>query len=439
MIYLLLGIIVILILLSIVIFREDLSAPSFLLNAAFFVAVFCGCMYANVWDFDDYRTVLVVTIGLVSFFIFSAVTYMLDKQGHKSVPRELIPIDVQSYKLWIYLLFQIALYLSTFFMMLRNTGGGLTINGIANIVGSYYEMNRTGTTVYSSSFVNIGQIVNFSFVYYMLYIAIVNIFCKKKNKLLIYVNIIVGIVGSLLTGTKTAFYMFVVGAFIMTIVLRSKTNGWKKNISIKSIFKIIIILLFALAAFVGINSMQGRTMTDVAILDTIATYLGSPIKNLELFIKENHRNSEVFGGQTFASTYSDLYDLTGNSIYKITSLYKYRWLNGHGLGNVYTIFMPLYYDFGVFGVFVVMGFIGIFTQKIYDKMKYRKKNPQVDFYIIFYAYLAFAVMFSFFSNKFFECIFSKAGIYFVIGIYIFDVFITRLDLKRLRIRKGNYR
>lgn len=434
MIYLLLGIIIFLLLFSIVAFCEDLSAPAFLLNGAFFVAAFCGCFYADVWEFNDYRTVLIVALGLLSFSISSAVTYAVDRIGHRPIQRELTSFSIQSYKLWVYLFFQLVLYIFTFVMMIRNISGRLSHIEITTIVNMYYEMNRTGATVYYSSFVNIGQIVNFSCVYYMLYIAIVNILSKKKNSWLIYANIFVGVFGSLLTGTKTAFYMFGIGAFIMAIVLRSKANGWKKNISIQSIRKTIFYMLLALGGFIVIHGMQGRTMADVAILDTLATYLGSPIKNLELFIQENHKSNEVFGAQTFGSFYEELYELTGNASYKISFLYQYRWINGYGLGNVYTIFMPLYYDFGMLGVFIIMGLMGIFTQKIYDKMKYRKKNPQVDFYVIFYAYLAFAVMFSFFSNKFFECILAKAGVYFLVGIWMFDIFMTRLDLRGLKIR-----
>ena len=55
-------------------------------------------------------------------------------------------------------------------------------------------------------------------------------------------------------------------------------------------------------------------------------------------------------------------------------VYKYRWIDGKILGNVYTQLMPLYNDFGIPGVFISMGLLGIFCQKIYDSIKVQEKQ-----------------------------------------------------------------
>lgn len=431
MIYTLFIIVNVLMFITIIFFDRDMTAPAFLLVASFWCAVLCACLYADAWKFSNYKIVTMVTTGLCSFVLCSWISYKLFKQGKKVTVKISVPLEVTNLKLVIYIIFQIILYGLSFWVILKNTGIGINL---AARIGTYYEMNRTGNIKYTSSLVSIGTILNFSGIYYMMYLAINNIFAKKKNKLLLYINIFIGVFGSLLSGTKTAFYMFVVSAFVMSVVHISKQNGWKRNINIRSTLKVCLIVVVLLISFSAINSVQGRTLEDVKIVDTLATYLGSPLKNLELFVNEKRTSNEIFGGQTFLNIYSDLYELTNNSIYKMESLYQYRWVNGYGLGNVYTIFMPLYYDFGIIGISIVMGIMGIFSQHIYNKLKYRKKNSEVDFYEIFYSYLAFAVMFSFFSNKFFECIISKAGVYFLIGLWLFDMFFCKLNIREFKIK-----
>ena len=422
MIYLLFGIISGLLLLSIVAFKYDLNAPTFLLNAAFWCASFCACLYDKRWGFEYQLLVEVVTLALSGFFLGSLVIYIIDKRVGKPNVRNLVPIKITTVRYAAYLCFQVVLYFLTLIVLSRNAGGFSVIK-LASIIGGYYELNKKGGTIYSSALVNIGQIVNFSGTYYIIYIMMNNINAKQKNHPLVYINFIIGAVGSLLMGTKAAFYMYIIGGFVIYIVLRQKKNGWKRNIDFKMVLRVILILCVLLFTFNIIDSWQGRTLTNVGPVDKLATYLGSPLKNLELFLIENNSsNNAIFGAQTFKSIYNDLYELTGNSDYSIINLYKYRWVNGSPLGNVYTMFMPLYSDFGSIGTFAIMIIIGMFTQRIYDMVKYDKHEYDVDYKVIFYGYLSFTIMFSFFSNKFFESIISKAGIYFIIGIFIFDMF-----------------
>ena len=51
MIYTLFGIISILLVISIVIYNRDMTAPAFLLVVSFWIAGLCACMYAKELDF----------------------------------------------------------------------------------------------------------------------------------------------------------------------------------------------------------------------------------------------------------------------------------------------------------------------------------------------------------------------------------------------------
>ena len=424
MIYVLFGLVTLLMLISIVIFDRDVTAPSFLLTASFWIATLFACLNSNLWNFENEMLIGVVVSGLAGFIIFSSIEYLIYKYGKKTIVRRIIPIKISCFKLSVYLCIQLLLYISLMIVMIRNVGQDVELSYLVN---TYYELNRRGDTTYSSAIVNIGNILNFSGTYYVLYVALNNLKAGKFNSILIWLNAFVGIIGSLLSGTKTAFFMFAIAGIVFYIILSNKENGWKKNISFKMIVRLCIGTFLGLVLFGLIDIAQGRTIENMTIFDKISTYIGAPIKNLELFLTDNIYSNEVFGAQTLSYTYGDLYKMTSNDMFHIKSLYEYRWIFGTGLGNVYTVFMPLYYDFGLLGLFFLMGMLGFFSQRIYNRIKYDKHIYDIDFRTIFYGYLAFSIIFSFFSNKFFECIFSKAGVYFIIGFCVFDFIFQRLN------------
>lgn len=436
MIYVLFGLVTLLMLISIVIFDRDVTAPSFLLTASFWIATFFACLNSSLWNFENEMLIGVVISGLSGFIVFSSVEYLIFKRGKKVVVRKIVPVSISNFKLCVYLFIQLFLYAFSLVVIIRNVGQA---GALSYLVNTYYELNRTGDATYTSSIVNIGNILNFSGTYYILYVAINNIKAGKKNSLLIWLNVIVGMIGSLLTGTKTAFFMFGIAGIVFYILLTNKENGWKKNINFKMIVKLSVGMALGLALFGFIDTVQGRTIENITILDKIATYIGAPIKNLELFLTDNIYKDGIFGAQTLSNIYADIYKITGNDMFDIQSLHRYRWIFGIGLGNVYTMFMPLYYDFGFLGMFFLMGMLGFFSQRIYDRIKYNKCLYDIDFRTIFYGYLAFAIIFSFFSNKFFECIFSKTGIYFIIGFLIFDTVFKRLKGTKLNISIGMHK
>lgn len=430
MIYTLFGLVTILMLISIVIFDRDVTAPSFFLTASFWIAIFFACLNSNLWNFENEMLIGVVISGLLGFIIFSSIEYLTFKRGRKAIVRKIVPVSISNFKLCVYLSIQLFLYAFSLVIIIRNVGQA---GALSYLVNTYYELNRTGEATYSSAIVNIGNILNFSGTYYILYVAINNLKAKRKNSVLVWLNVLVGMIGSLLTGTKTAFFMFGIAGVVFYIVLSNKENGWKKNINLKMFVKLCVGIFLGLVLFGFIDNAQGRTLEEMTVIYKVSTYIGAPIKNLELFISDKIYSNEIFGAQTLISTYKDIYKSTGVELFNVSSLYTYRWIAGRGLGNVYTLLMPLYYDFGLLGEFIVMGLLGLFSQKVYDKIKYGKCEYDLDFRMIFYGYLAFSIIFSFFSNKFFECVFSKAGVYFFIGLVMFDLLFKRIKGRKILI------
>lgn len=428
MIYILMACVIVLLIINVFLFDKDITAPSFLITSAFAVSILCCCVYANTWKFSDYRLLLIVVTGLLGFSIFSFITYALDRNANEPIAYHFEPIIISDFKLFIYLVFQVTLY-GMFLITIAKTIGDFSLLNISEIIGEYYNAGKNGESIYSSGVVNAGIILNMPGIYYMIYLAVNNIITKHKNNKLVYINIAVGMMGALLSGTRTTFFMYIVAFIVVYIILYQRYNGWKENINISNLCKGILIVILAVIVFNILFSIQGRKLSDITVFDLIANYIGAPLKNLELFIKDGRVKTDVIGGTAFYDTYKWINEMVGSEYFAVPKVYKYRWIDGKILGNVYTQLMPLYNDFGIIGVFISMGLLGMFCQKIYDKIKFTRCGGNVDYRLLLYAYISFSIVFSFFSNKFFEMVFARAIIYYLIGMIIFDAFFCHLYVK----------
>ena len=187
MIYILMFGVLVLLIITMQLFNKDLTAPAFLITVVFTVSILCCCIYANVWKFNDYRLILVILAGLLGFNIFSYITYIFDKNGKETASYNFRPVVVNEYKLCIYLLFQLVLY-GLYIIMMMKTTGSFSLSNMSDAIGEYYIAGKNGKQVYSSGLVNIGTIINMPGIYYITYLAINNIVCKRKNNILIYIK-----------------------------------------------------------------------------------------------------------------------------------------------------------------------------------------------------------------------------------------------------------
>lgn len=430
MIYLLFLCVFALMILSGFIFKKDITSPAFLMTAGFTVSLLCCCLYANQWMFHDYRLFFVVFLGLLSFVIFSGLTFSLEKEAGKKSRRQTEndpsgTLRIPQIKLVLYLAFQSIMVLIHLFELYKNFGMG----SLAAVIGYYYNANNSGTLAFKSSLLGICNILNMPAVYIILYIMAYNISHKMKCHILLWVNVGFAAANSLLDGTRTTFFMYVVAFLVMYMIQRQRVTGEERNINLKNVIKAVGVFIVGIVCFVALLSLQGRVLSDITVVDLVANYLGAPVKNLEFSIEETANTAKQFGETTFIDTYSWLNDILGYVKFEKPNVYRYRWINGKILGNVYTQFMPLYRDFGIAGVIVIMGFLGFFCQKIYNCVRINGDRCGMDYTLLFYSYLAFAIIFSFYSNKFFELIFARAIIYNMVGVVLFDIFFFRLKLK----------
>lgn len=427
-----------LVILAVVLFRGEVISPSFLLSSAFLISSFDLFINRNGWYFSDKQTVFLIFWGILFFetgsFIENIVQTYGKKPSHQIVERS--KVAVSSTSLVVYLVAQIILYCLIVSYVCHAMGTKVSFAGLSTAIGGFYEATQSQAIAGLPGYLNVGQIVNTSGIYYLLFLLVSRIVNKQKIPALLYLNLLLGIFGSLLTGTKTSFFMYLVALVVLYFFLKGNDPSRIQKISIKSIIEILFAIVIVISGFTLLTVLQGRTLASINMVDTISTYIGAPIKNLEIFVTTREQDVQIFGAQTFGDTYKWLYKVTNNELFQIDDLYKYNWIGDKGLGNVYTTFMPFFNDFGFGGTYLVMFLLGIFCQFCYNAAKFKQSRNPVNFRIIFYSYLSFAITFSFFSNKMFEMVFSRSGIYFIVGLFVFDVMLRRLSLKAERSEGG---
>lgn len=418
-----------------ILFNRDLCAPAFLLTIGFWFSSLWAWLYQDNWNgFENRKLYILVAGGVFAFCIACFITNLFDRITlPKSKNITLQPIIIPLYKLKLYLLIEIGMFLLIMVVLFMNTNS----RNIITAIGEYYVANKYNRLVYESSIVKIIQYFNIAGVYIIEYVILNNIICKTKNSNITYIIVIFGSIISVLQGTRNNLFMLIISGIIMYYILKGVNNGWKPNITLKTFLQMIT-TVFILILFFKISIIfTGRNSDEYTFLEIISTYIGSPLKNLELFINENFYVNNLFGEQTLLQTYKKIYEFTGNINYNVTSLYKYRWMGSIGLGNVYTILMPLYNDFGLYGSWILMALIGFISQKQYDHVRAIRKINVISKQILIYSYVSFAIIFSFFSNKYFEMIVSTAFIYIFIGIEVIIRFICNVTFSsgRLIIKK----
>ena len=190
--------------------------------------------------------------------------------------------------------------------------------------------------------------------------------------------------------------------------------------------------------FVLYAKIMGRNMQSNSIFDYLSVYLGAEVKNLDLFLQEknNIEKNTIWGSQTFIAiiaTWGKKIGFNGYHEYKLDL--PFRSVNGVGLGNVYTTFYPYIYDFGYIGCIVLVAIMAILSQVCYEIIKKIRGKKNVQICVLIYGVIYSCLLLSFFSNKFFENIFSMNFIKYIVIWFLLNLVFCEFDYKDNRIIK----
>ena len=307
-------------------------------------------------------------------------------------------------------------------------------SNISEAIDKYDEINKFSNTKISlPKFVGISKLIINFLTYWYIYMFINNYIVNRKLDKIAILIILFGIITSMSTGGRSTATNILISIPVISLILVRKQYSLNFKLSLKTKVMIVILPVIFLTIFIESTALLGREVNG-SKLYYLGVYCGAEIKNLDYFLNEtnNFNVTKEKNNQTFYNFISWIYPkLTDVEIdYKLDLPFVFY--NNMTLGNVYTTFYAFIYDYGYAGVFFCVILMAIISQIIYENSKNKILDNVPSVWIILYGYIISALLFSFFSNRFYEQVFDRNFIYGIIFWNIFNYFFVKF---KLRIKK----
>lgn len=412
--------------------------PATLFGLGFAIAgVMCMYFYDE-WIMKTFRTdtFYVFFIGTLLFtgtcaLMCPKTSDYISKEHIENVPMK----DLYAQRLFILLVIAVAIQAFVCYYkykVISSTYGGFL--AFSELVYTAHMDAREGEDLYPWWFKQVGgAMTNIApFIYLVSGVFVAKGAMKGRWLLLFIAYLSLTILDSALNGGKggaiQAVIIMIIAWYIKYIRIKHRFNVRKKVLA--------LIGGMGVAVFLGINIMNywvGRgdenNTLDVAMYAG-AVYCGAELKNMDIYMR-SPKSTEVWGQNTFRRFYNMLDDkglVFGykDKRYESGALKPFLSVHGYNLGNVYTLFCDLYWDFGWWGLLwmpVMAIILMIFFRKIFTSPK---PVAQVSIWEFFYLSMAWHTFMSFFSNRFFEAYCNPLGIIkTLIYFYIIDFILRR--------------
>lgn len=237
--------------------------------------------------------------------------------------------------------------------------------------------------------------------YWFAYVIANNFLATKKLQLGPIIIFVIGLLNSMLFGSRGGAINMMIAFIACLGILYAKHSGHKLKFS----WKLFLILTLAgtvvLLSFRSIGNLMGRNSHVIPLHEYLAEYLGAQIKNLDTFLNEPFPKNYLWGQQTFA----DVIKWLGPKFGLDTNYQLYlpmRFVGRYHLGNVCTTFAAFYQDFGYVGCFILSALMGLISQAVFELATASRLSNRVDYAAVVYGYIYPALVFSFFSNRFYS-------------------------------------
>lgn len=268
--------------------------------------------------------------------------------------------------------------------------------------------------------------------YLCIYIAVNNYFAKDSINKFTYIIVFLAVVRILLNGSRTPLFRIITFVLFLIFYFSFKCGKFRLG-NIKFLLKIVGILVLAIVLFYFLQFIIGRKVENMTFGNSFFTYAGAPLLNLNnslmhqnISFFEGVNNTHIFGGQVFYNLYSYLSKLLKITIDNSSILTFAYSDNGIETGNVYTMFYPIIYDFGYFGIFIFTTIEATYYCYFYNKNLFGILKNGINFSLFIYAYLFNDLVMSAFSNRFYGTVFDAPFIKMVIVAWIMTIFINKI-------------
>lgn len=446
--YLLLFTILTLLIGNFLLFNRDLLAPPVIVCAVFLISCICSIYNYQFWQFTIHQnTYLTIVYGLVLFSIASFAADNLFKALYPPVKRMsgirsgLQIIKVSHMKLAIVNIITFAISIWYAMEIIKIAGRYGYMSSISDITSIYRRVAAYGLLSNEEDINMICRqlykmVVALSYV--SLYIFINNVIVSKKIKKNIHVLIpcIIYMIMSLISAGRYQLIKVVSAAIFLYYILYMKHTDYKSRIGIKFLIRCLEVLVIFCIVFFKLGNIVGRDVNKDPLY-YITSYAGGSIPLLDSFLQYPPVKSNIFGKESFYSI--------NNFIGRYFKINKLQYITHHefrtaptgiNMGNVYTVFRRMIYDFGYSGMTVLYSFCAVFYTVIYNKIKLKPISGKVELGIIFYSYISFGLTMQFYEDAFYSSIISVNTLATFIMIYVCKILFVNVTWGKSKKAKG---
>lgn len=426
--------------------HKVLLTPQFGLIACFIPQAIYALFYVKVWNLDFSFETMCVLFGGTAFFAFVSTLlqyfYILYRKNHSyaytvGTEIEKKEIHIERWKLMTLLIVQIIVLL-LFIGYLMNLGKGTLLNNIVyyNRVSKFAEIEDKAAIAiprYISWPYSFCTVSSFLCVYILIHSVILK---YKQHRFLLCINILLSVILYALKGGRFPIIALSISIVAMMYFISGRLNKWKKSLRPQTILKIIGGFALVVVTFQAAGGILGRSSSN-SFSDYLSVYFSAELKNLDIFIRERNFGCDVSNWQTLIS----LVNFIGKHVnpeWIHTYDQPFLRVNGRSLGNVYTIFYWYLHDGGHMAVFLFLSLLAITSQYFFQKAAFKRQKELVNMNVIIYSYLFYAIVLSFFCERYFLELFSPKFVKMIVSLWMLKVFFLKVRVKQ-KFRARNWR
>ena len=390
MIYILVFLLFIMIFFFYLLFDKNILSPTVIATGMFFVSSVIALLYIDKWKFvfSIHTTLIIIT----SLFSMGMGEFLVHAMNYKRNPYKKIifknekPILIKSsYIIGLLIIFSallIVYYKSTLVLAEEvgyKKGNGLLMlayarTAVNNIDGKYSK--RSGIARWTFTII---RSIAYVFSYIFLYNKII---CKKKHIFIQLTPVILFTPYIVLSTGRTEFIHLITIWILIGSCFFMQKKGWNPYYTTK-IIRIGILGIFIFLILFTIIGLLKSSHASKSALDVVAFYSGLSIPSLDYYFQNcPYPKNQIFGEHTLFGIYGIL-----KKFIDIPRLYApWEFVHFHGVsGNVYTVIRRYHQDYGYFGLYIIMFFLGFFYSLLFLRFKDSRKKVGLLVYALLFS------------------------------------------------------
>lgn len=410
-------------------FNKEIISPSFLFISGFTISCYVAYCYQTEWDLGlHFNTFSIILLGSLSFLLVE----WWYRNKHKKyfcyrnikISQDVVPLSAN--KLIAFAVFQLIIY----YLHYKQQMSFANTSVWADAIGEIDQDNKFGDKSFSLPwYINVPHAFCqvSGYIWICLFVYYIKLKRFTKTKILLAINVLLSMMGSLLSGGRMPLFGYLIPLGIMLFALNKKRSQ-KKQKPIKQQLGLIFLGVLFILFFSQIGSIIGRHETDnMDAKYVFAVYCGAEIKNLDVYINSNepfHLNEVLPLSNTFKYFYDFFNARLGVGIPFKEEEYAFLTNGKYFLGNVYTCYRSFYNDLGGWG-FILAGFCSLLACVLYGRFNKSSffQTGIVDLNVFLYCFFSMGLFLAFFSELFLRRLLSveyfiRTIIYFYIITFI---------------------